>query len=192
MSRVRAFFGAALPLWLVLALVATSVIGVSALVGSGVLATNILTASVTVQAQNATVKMELYAGWNMVSLPVEPTDLTANSVLDGVEYYQLVTWSGSGYIDVTSFEGGRGYWLLVLQDFNVSVTGTPLSEVNLTLQPGWNMVGGPNSTVSAANIFEDYYQLVTWSGTGYLDSSEFEPGKGYWALVLVETDVSIG
>ena len=192
MSRVRAFFGAALPLWLVLVLVAGSVIGVSALVGSGLLATNILTASVSVQVQNATVVLELDAGWNMVSLPVEPSDPSANSVLDGVEYYQLVTWSGSGYIEATGFKWGQGYWLLVLQDINVSVTRKPLSAVKLPLKPGWNMVGGPNSTVAAVKVFEEYYQLVTWSGSGYLESSEFEPGMGYWALVLVETDVSIG
>jgi len=33
---------------------------------------------------------------------------------------------------------------------------------------------------------------VTWSGSGYVSASSFEPGKGYWALVLEETEINIG
>ena len=191
MSRAKAFFAAALPLWLVLALIATSVIGVSALVGSGLLATNVLTASVSVESPNVTVTLELDAGWNMVSLPVMPEVPVSASVLSDVGFYQLVTWSGSGYVSATSFEEGRGYWLLVLQATNLTVTGTPLSEVNLTLSPGWSMVGGPYSAVQASEVFSSFYQLVTWSGTGYTMSSEFVPGMGYWVLVLEKTQIQL-
>ncbi len=191
MSRAKALFAAALPLWLVLALIATSVIGVSALVGSGLLATNVLTASVSVESPNVTVTLELDAGWNMVSLPVMPEVPVSASVLSDVGFYQLVTWSGSGYVSATSFEEGRGYWLLVLQATNLTVTGTPLSEVNLTLSPGWSMVGGPYSAVQASEVFSSFYQLVTWSGTGYTMSSEFVPGMGYWVLVLEKTQIQL-
>ena len=193
MRRSRAGFilEAGLPLWLVLTLVATSVVGVSALVGSGLLATNVLSASVTVQSQSVTVVLELDAGWNMVSLPVDPIDPSANSVLDGVGFYQLVTWSGTGYVTATEFEAGRGYWLLVLQDTNVTVNGTPLSEVTLTLSPGWSMVGGPNDVVTASDVFPGFYQLVTWTGTGYTPATVFKPGNGYWALVLTETQIQL-
>ena len=67
-----------------------------------------------------------------------------------------------------------------------------MSGVNRILQPGWNMVGGTYSTVAAADVFEAFFHLVTWSGTGYVEASEFKPGIGHWALVLVETEVSIG
>jgi len=45
----------------------------------------------------------------------------------------------------------------------------------------------PNSEVAAADAFPGFFQLVTWSGTEYVTATEFEPGLGYWALVLEET-----
>ena len=84
-----------------------------------------------------------------------------------------------------------GYWLLVLEDVIVEVRGTPLDQVALSLDPGWNMVGGPNTAVDAVDVFPGYYQLVTWNGYGYQTSSSFEPGKGYWVLVLSETNIHL-
>ena len=135
--------------------------------------------------------MELRAGWNMVSLPVVPDDMSATSVLDGVGFYQLVTWSGTGYATSTEFEAGRGYWLLVLEDTNVTISGTPVEWLNLTLSPGWSMIGGLISNVQAADVFPDFYQLATWTGTGYTPATVFELGKGYWALVLAETQIQL-
>jgi len=149
------------------------------------------TFTVTV-TQEIEITLELRAGWNMVSLPVEPEDPSAPSVLDGVGFYQLVTWSGSGYVSASEFEAGKGYWLLVLQETSVTVTGAPVRGVRLTLPPGWSMVGGPNMEVAASEVFPGFYQLVTWSGSGYASATSFEPGKGYWALVLEETEITLG
>ena len=136
--------------------------------------------------------LELRAGWNMVSLPVSPDDaLAASSVLGDVGFYQLVTWSGSGYIVTSDFEAGKGYWLLVLEDVNVTVTGPPVDSLSLSLSPGWSMVGGTYDEVQSADVFPGFYQLVTWTGTGYTPATVFEPGKGYWALVLEETQIQL-
>jgi len=137
------------------------------------------------------VTLNFNAGWNMISLSVVPEDVSASDVLDGVGYYQLVTWSGTGYLAASDFESGRGYWLLVLEDVNVTVSGIPVDEVTLTLSLGWSMIGGPNSVVQAADVFPGFYQLVTWTGTGYTPATVFEPGKGYWALVLEETQIQL-
>jgi len=135
--------------------------------------------------------LELSAGWNMVSLPVEPEDPAATSVLDGVGFHQLVTWSGSSYASATSFDAGQGYWLLVLEDVDISISGIPVTEVTLNLSPGWSMVGGPDEIVQASEVFPGFYQLVTWSGSSYIAASEFIPGSGYWALVLEETQIQL-
>jgi len=135
--------------------------------------------------------MKLKAGWNMVSLPMIPDNLTAASILDHVGFWQLVTWSGTGYLISTEFEVGRGYWLLVLEDVNVTISGPPVEILNLDLSTGWSMVGGPNDVVTAMNTFPGFYQLVTWSGTGYVIATDFEPGKGYWALVLEESHIQL-
>ena len=135
--------------------------------------------------------MELRAGWNMVSLPVVPDDELAANILDGVGFYQLVTWSGSGYYPSDDFEAGKGYWLLVLVDVNVTVSGPPVDSLDLSLSAGWNMVGGTFEEVQAADVFPGFYQLVTWTGTGYTPASVFEPGRGYWALVLSNTEIEL-
>ena len=135
--------------------------------------------------------LQLKAGWNMVSLPVIPDDSTANTVMPPGVFFQLVTWSGTGYVTASNFEAARGYWLLVLEDVNVTVFGEPVNSLSLSLSPGWSMVGGPNSIVQSSEAFPGFYQLVTWTGTGYTSATVFDPGKGYWALVLEETQVTL-
>jgi hypothetical protein len=137
------------------------------------------------------ITLELNTGWNMVSLPITPDDPLASTVLSDAGYYQLVTWSGTGYLTATTFEAGRGYWLLVLQETNITLTGTPVETLNLTLSPGWSMIGGTTSNVQAADVFPAYHQLVTWTGTGYTPATTFDPAKGYWALVLAETQIQL-
>lgn len=187
----RSLVKASLPLWLALALVATSVIGVSALIGSGLLATNILSTSVLVQSQNTEITIDLDTGWNMVSLPVIAEDMSADSILAGVGYYQLITWSGTQYVEAIEFEVGKGYWLLSLADVSIQVSGTPVEQFSIDLNSGWKMIGGLNTLSSAAETFPGYYQLYAWDGVGYLESTILEPGKGYWALVLEDTQITL-
>ena len=144
--------------------------------------------SITSEVENI---LQLKAGWNMVSLPVIPEDFTANAIIPSGLFFQLVTWSGSGYVSATEFEAGRGYWLLVLEDVNVTVSGVPVDSLSLSLSPGWSMVGGTNDVVTASDVFPGFYQLVMWTGTGYTPATVFEPGKGYWALVLEETQIQL-
>ena len=67
--------------------------------------------------------LNLTAGWNMASLPFLPEDPSAQSVMSGAGFFQLVTWSGISYVTATEFELGKGYWLLVLEDTNITITG---------------------------------------------------------------------
>ncbi|MDP6459147.1 MAG: hypothetical protein QGF78_07525, partial [Candidatus Bathyarchaeota archaeon] len=100
-------------------------------------------------------------------------------------------WTGTGYAVSTEFEAGRGYWLLVLQDVDVTVSGEPVDSLSLGLSAGWNMVGGTVDEVQAVDVFPGFHQLVTWAGTGYAVATVFEPGRGYWALVLSETNIQL-
>ena len=150
--------------------------------------TYIFTISITSEVEFT---LELRAGWNMVSLPVTPNDTLAASIMDGKGFFQLVTWSGTGYVPATSFEAGKGYWLLVLEDVNVTVSGSSVDSLNISLSAGWNMVGGTFDEVPADGVFPGFYQLVTWTGTGYTPATVFEPGRGYWALVLSNTQIEL-
>ena len=110
----------------------------------------------------------LNPGWNLVSLPGEPSDSAIGSVFGpGVEVRTVYTydpvvpggwmvavretldsdWQG----DLTEVNGSRGYWVLsdAIQDWAVSVprlaggaagTGTPIQPPVIALYAGWNLI----------------------------------------------------
>jgi len=129
-------------------------------------------------------------GWNLISLPVTPDSSLAAEVLWELDWYVLVAWNGSGYVLASSFESGQAYWLLVLEDVNLTIQGIPVDEVSLNLTRGWDMVGGPNEVVLASTVFPGFHELIQWED-GYYLSNKFKPGKGYWALVLQNTTITI-
>ena len=136
--------------------------------------------------------LHLDLGWNMVSFPVIPSNTSFASIFTGKGYYHVLTWSGTSYMPPTNAEAGRGYWVLVLTETTVNVTGSPVEEYALDLPAGWSMIGSVyGSTVGAATVFPEYFQLVTWSGTSYVAETVIEPGKGYWALVLTPTHIKV-
>jgi len=78
-----------------------------------------------------------------------------------------------------------------LSRVSMSVVPIENDDLQLTLTAGWNMVSSFDRVVSADEVFPDFYQLVTWNGAGYVSVDVLEPGKGYWALVLEETTITL-
>ena len=72
--------------------------------------------------------------------------------------------------------------------FNVTVSSC--IEWTIEMSAGWNMVSIPVDTCEPIDI-PGFYQLVTWTGTGYTPATVFEPGNGYWALVLEDTQIQL-
>jgi uncharacterized repeat protein (TIGR01451 family) len=140
----------------------------------------------------------LSTGWNMISFPVEPLDNDADTIF-GPEYYYLCTWDSvaGGYVSINEVETEIGYWLLVLEDRNVTVLGTPLPEYNTNLTQGWNMIGsmwtatnvpGGTETVPADQVYPHFY---TWCGDHYELTQDIDPGLGYWALAYVDCELHV-
>ena len=138
--------------------------------------------------------MELSAGWNMVSFPCLPDDVSFSTIFADVGFYQVLTWDGSGYVTPSVAEAGVGYWILVLEETTVTIeNANPVTSYTKSLPPGWSMIGSIyQETVDASTVFPGFYQLLTWDGSGYVTSTTIEPGKGYWALVLETTTIVVG
>jgi hypothetical protein len=135
----------------------------------------------------------LSAGWNMVSFPVVLADTSFYSIFAGKGYYQVLTWTGTSYATPTIVEAGKGYWVLVLSATTISVEGAPVSNYSSDLSAGWSMIGSIcDYSVNCASVFPSYYQMLTWSGTSYITSTMIEQSKGYWALVLSPTHITVG
>ena len=137
--------------------------------------------------------VELLAGWNMVSFPVLPDDSSFSSIFGDVGFYQVLTWDGTSYISPTVAETGVGYWVLVLENTSIAINEpNPVTGYEMDLPAGWSMIGSIYGvTVDASSVFPGFYQLLTWDGTSYVTSTTIEPGKGYWALVLEPTTITV-
>lgn len=157
-------------------------------------ATADITYTFTIQVTtNAQFTINLSAGWNMVSFPMIPSNPSFSSIFSNVGYYQVLTWNGNGYVTPTTAEAGTGYWILVLNNTNITITGQPVTNYQLSVQPGWSVIGGINGkTVNAYYLFGgSFYELLTWNGSQYVTATTIEPGKSYWLLVTSTTNVTV-
>jgi len=129
------------------------------------------------------------AGWNLMSLPIDPADpdpavvfgdlATCGNVI-GTNLYRYSKTSGYELYPTqfTAMETGRAYWLRLTSVCNNTVTGTLLSAPQtIALDDGWNMFGMPLSTP------------VLWSGCQITDGvdtkSIADAGTAGWIQTLI-------
>lgn len=100
----------------------------------------------------------LRAGWNLISLPLEPADPRAEKVFDTVSAAgniesALFTFDGEYRLypaDFTEVHAGRGYWILLDGPASEYCEGLASSgEVSITLTDGWNLIGQPHNYPTA-------------------------------------------
>jgi len=139
---------------------------------------------------------DFVAGWNLMSLPVEPEDASAGDVLDklaeqgNVIENSLYRFTGSTYEiypgDFTALQVGRGYWLrLDVAGVAEDASGVKRDSARwLTLSAGWNLIGYQGSepvaltdcVVSDGAIFKDIDDAPDWIDASFY---YYEPGQGY-------------
>ena len=134
------------------------------------------------------IKMDLTAGWHMISLPVNPIDKKLNAVFpEAVVAYGYE--QGTGYVRVKSnedLEVGKGYWILLDQETSYPLTGIPIqSHSYMPYDDGWAMIGGCTSSAKASVVNGTIGVIYGYEqGGGYQQVTDhFEPGKGYWILL---------
>jgi len=89
----------------------------------------------------------LPAGWNLVSVPLDPvltsapTQLADDLPLDNVFQY----FEQSIYVsEAADIQAGGAFWIYVDEDTVIDVAGSePASEVQVPLSQGWNAIGNP-------------------------------------------------
>lgn len=140
--------------------------------------------------KDVSVEMNLPAEWSMISFPVIPDNENTSSLFQNA----MVIYSyekGTGYVRITKEKGlevGRGYWILLDQNQQYSVTGKPIQQYAYTVyEDEWAMIGGctsearPNADNCNIGVVYRYVK-----GIGYkrvLASEHLEPGQGYWILL---------
>lgn len=142
-------------------------------------------------------------GWNFVSLNIIPSDTTPEAILADIEgNYDRLKWYDAyhevwrthvpgrpgHYNSLDIWDHTMGMWLRVTEDVTLYVEGTVPETTDITLYPGWNLVGVPDPTPGNHDLPTEVTRV------GYFDASQdynvaydhdpenfiFTPGQGYW------------
>ncbi|HOV52605.1 MAG TPA: hypothetical protein PKV83_06645, partial [Methanothrix sp.] len=103
------------------------------------------------------------AGWNAISVYLNPMDPSASKYLKNKPYRGIFSSAASGWafstkdagmVNVTKFKPGEGYLIDSAGNFTMMISGKPVDlPYRLDLHSGWNMIGLPvNRTVDMNNI----------------------------------------
>jgi hypothetical protein len=144
---------------------------------------------------------EINRGWNLVSLPVSPSNARSEVVFPNLASGKPLQFTQNQYIDADSLEVGRGYFVKYGATVDRQIAGTQIREIHELRTPfrvrlfeGWNTVGalstpttieyisfGPIPGSTAPNLISEVYRYLT--DRGYEQTSIIAPGFGYWLKI---------
>jgi hypothetical protein len=136
-------------------------------------------------------------GWNMVSVPVQAADMSANVIFAGA--VAIYTWDSSSksYVVPPEIESENGYWVAVTETKTITVTGIPVAAWSSSIYEGWNMIGSVmyDDPVGTDNLTTDATPdplvrnaIYRWnpSNKSYESVTSIQSGEGCW-LATTET-----
>jgi hypothetical protein len=129
--------------------------------------------------------LPLRQGWTLCALPLKSRDPSSSALMpDHIWCYEYK----ERYQEVGELQPGTGYMVYNPIATPMSFWGQlPAEEsAQLSLVPGWNLIGGGLQTVDVAALHKEYPSklviIFELGENGYRVASELEPGKGYWVL----------
>ena len=146
------------------------------------------------------VLVKLLAGWNLISLPVQPADPTATAVLSSANrrgtakqdpvtpVYADAVWGWSGpprghFVKVSRLEPFHAYWVFAPVGAELVVPGALPATTAVVVEAGWNLLG-PLATVNRADCAATVAGVFwSWDAAAqqYAPDRRMLPGCGYWA-----------
>jgi hypothetical protein len=154
------------------------------------------TATATASAPGSLVTMPVAAGWNLISLPLSPTDaLDAQMVLTvllaqtggsyaEIDAYSSGQWSPSLYDDAGGIGGdnftlqlGHGYALYSDKAGSITITGTAVGAQTVGLSPGWNLVGFPDAASNPSTAGTVLTGLLGQTNGSYAEIDGYAGGQ---------------
>jgi hypothetical protein len=157
--------------------------------------------------------IELQPNWNLISLPLVPTNSSINNVLSlllkegllvSVWQYDAETKAWHSYApgappDLTTMVDGKGYFIKVTAYNVLIIQGTeqpapPATPPVYHVVPGWNLIGYKEITTMNVSTYlsgVDYIRVYrfdasTQTYTVLRPSDDMVPGLGYWVAVKTE------
>ncbi|KYK27273.1 hypothetical protein AYK26_04010 [Euryarchaeota archaeon SM23-78] len=112
------------------------------------------------------VDINLFSGWNLISLPLQPTNTFVSAVIKDLTG-QIVVWHYNASNDLWTLYDtnapfpwlntlhtmsyGNAYWLKSESDQTLTVQGDAVVSHTIRLMPSWNFVGYNSSTTAMPN-----------------------------------------
>jgi hypothetical protein len=148
---------------------------------------------------------EIRRGWNLVSLPVEPSDSRSGVVFPNMISGKPIYYAHDLYDTQDTVRVGVGYFVKYGSLLDKLVSGVLIKEINedplispyrVRVYQGWNTLGGlsvqtttekpymdfgPIAGQGAPNRVGEVYRYLT--DRGYEQTSLITPGYGYWVNV---------
>ena len=90
---------------------------------------------------------------------------------------------------------GNGYWLHFENEGTTQLSGTPVNEMTIQLNEGWNLISGISSVVGLAGISDPGDIVVPGTIFEFTDSYDYAtlltPGHGYWIYASTDGNITI-
>jgi hypothetical protein len=149
--------------------------------------------------------LSLDPGWNLVSLPLQPTQSDVDRVFqyNGQKVYSGTVWAyeNGTYVAVTSVQPLKGYWVYCpfSQSVDVTVYGMRVHSA-IKAKAGWNLVGvaealnrvstySPYGASGLNSINLDSISEYDPSTGVYTVPTIMEPGRAYWIQATEPVDL---
>jgi len=132
-----------------------------------------------------TCTVKVAAGWNIISAPLQATDMSVVALFPGAasNAFQF----NNGYIPVTTLSNGVGYWLKFNYAGDYPIQGLEVSPKQMPVNAAWNIVGPFESDVPVAQISSEPAGIIQSDffefDNGYKNVATLRVGKGYWVKV---------
>ncbi len=147
-----------------------------------------------------TKEIVLAAGYNLVSISVDPVDATTLGSIF-LNKVAIQGYDGSGYVDYTdtTLVPGMAFWVASSAADTVDVVGYDVNEYTLDVVTGFNLVGALAATASFTDFEDPEGVLVSgWlyeynaATKAYEAATTLEPGKGYWVAATDTGTIELG
>jgi hypothetical protein len=133
-------------------------------------------------------------GWNMVSLPLDVSNNNYLALFPTAVVGTLYGYLGTYYSTETMLNG-VGYWLKFSSVQVAQVCGMDRTENVVSLNTGWNMIGGPNCNVPLGSVIDPGGIIVPgtlyeYSGS-YINANSVDATKAYWIKASAPGTITI-
>jgi hypothetical protein len=134
------------------------------------------------ESNNVQMSVSLNDGWNILSVPLEADKMTASTLFPTAasQFYSFT----STYNQVTVLENGEGYWAKFNGNQNVSITGIPIINSQISVNQGWNIIGPFDFDIAITELVTIPPNIIVSPFYGfdetYHTTNTLYAGKGYW------------